>query len=316
MSVMRAGKLGVAFADVVGTGRLVEKLGAVEAGYAVDRATKRMERAAALFGGEILHGAADQWIAVFASADAALDAALEMQRRVADLLPVSGVKMSIRIGVHWGEGDRRTDVRRIEAVEVARRLLTLAGSGEILTCGRTAEVLDKPLQQILWSRQDLRLSLANGEELPIYSAQWALDDDAMQQQMRETVALPLPAGEPVTLVPADAVAPQSDSLRVRAGGKAYLIDERTPQLTIGRDRKLNDIVLKDAKASRQHARIERRPDGRCVLVDLSTNGTFVLDGTVETRVRGGELLLGARGRIAFGHSPRDQGAECVDFEHV
>lgn len=316
MSVMRAGKLGVAFADVVGTARLVEKLGAVEAGYAVDRATKRMERAAALFGGEILQGAADQWIAVFASADAALDAALEMQRRVADLLPVSGVKMSIRIGVHWGDGDRRTDFRRIEAVEVARRLLTLAGSGEILTCGRTAEVLDKPLQQILWSRQDLRLSLPSGDELPVYSPQWALDDDAMQQQMRETVALPLPAGEPVTLIPADDVALQSGSFCVRAGGKSYLIDERTPQLTIGRDRKVNDIVIKDAKASRQHARIERRPDGRCVLVDLSTNGTFVLDGTAETRVRGGELLLGARGRIAFGHSPRDPGAECVDFEYV
>ena len=87
MSGMKAGKLGVAFVDAVGTARLVEKLGAVEAGYAVDRATKRMERAAALFGGEILQGTAEQWIAVFASANAALGAALEMQRRVADRSP-------------------------------------------------------------------------------------------------------------------------------------------------------------------------------------------------------------------------------------
>jgi two-component system, cell cycle sensor histidine kinase and response regulator CckA len=55
------------------------------------------------------------------------------------------------------------------------------------------------------------------------------------------------------------------------------------------------VALADTAISRHHARIERQPDGRYVVVDLdSTNGTF-LNGA---RVRRGVLAFGDRIRLA------------------
>ena len=47
---------------------------------------------------------------------------------------------------------------------------------------------------------------------------------------------------------------------MRYHGRAFLLDEKTTVLTLGRDLG-NKLVIEDRKASRQHARIERRADG-------------------------------------------------------
>lgn len=106
-----------------------------------------------------------------------------------------------------------------------------------------------------------------------------------------------------------------ERLCVRYHGKAFLVDEKTPVLTIGRD--LNcKLIVDDRKASRQHARIERRGDG-FYLVDSSTNGTFVAaSGRQEVMVRRHELQLDGRGRISFGNSGNDPVAEIAEFEQL
>jgi hypothetical protein len=64
------------------------------------------------------------------------------------------------------------------------------------------------------------------------------------------------------------------------GSRAYPLDR--PEVTLGRLPE-SDIVLADAGASRQHARIHRA-DGGFVLTDLgSTNGTLVNDEPVRER---------------------------------
>jgi hypothetical protein len=65
-------------------------------------------------------------------------------------------------------------------------------------------------------------------------------------------------------------------------------------------------VVGDRKASRQHARIERRRS-RFVLTDHSSNGTWVrFDGEAEEVVlQREEIMLRASGLIGFGHSPID-----------
>jgi hypothetical protein len=88
----------------------------------------------------------------------------------------------------------------------------------------------------------------------------------------------------------------------------------TVALTFGRDA-ANDVVIGDRKASRVHARIERRRD-KYVLVDHSTNGTFcTLDGEGEVELHREELLLRGRGRIVFGHPwLEDPACEAVLFD--
>lgn len=311
MAVPNGTRVGIIYADISGTTRLYHKLGTEEASYAVDRAIKRMERAIEGFSGRVVKAAADQWIAEFDAPVQAVSAAIEMQDRVDDMLAVSGIRLTIRIGVHWG-GAAGSEVGRDAATEIARRLLTMAGPAQILTCGQTAAALPPHLSGLLWSCDDLLLTLPDGEEMQVYRVQWLEGEEAAaNRRLESTVIIEPPHGRAEALSPAGPA-----HFCIRAGGRSYLIDDKTPQLSIGRDRKLNDIVIRDPKASREHARIERRSDGRCVLIDSSSNGTFVLDGTAETRVRGGELLLGVSGRIAFGHSPRDHGAECLEFERL
>ncbi len=83
-------------------------------------------------------------------------------------------------------------------------------------------------------------------------------------------------------------------------------------ISIGRHAS-HGIALKDPMASRNHAQIERRKD-KFVLIDLSSNGTFVSMKTGEEfKLRREEMLLHGSGAIAFGHSPRDKNAEIVGF---
>ena len=70
---------------------------------AVDRCMKRMERTVEGFSGRIVRIVGDELMATFPHADEALQAAVEMQQRIADLPPVSGVKLEIRIGFAHGE---------------------------------------------------------------------------------------------------------------------------------------------------------------------------------------------------------------------
>lgn len=69
-----------------------------------------------------------------------------------------------------------------------------------------------------------------------------------------------------------------------------------PIITIGREDE-QDLVLDDSTVSRQHARLERRPDGDYQIIDLvSTNGTWVNE-TPATREKPGRLMDGETVRI-------------------
>lgn len=81
------------------------------------------------------------------------------------------------------------------------------------------------------------------------------------------------------------------------------------EFVIGRSRQCGIIVNSDL-ASRQHARIVYRK-GKYVLIDQSTNGTFVkTQGGKEVYVQGEELPLSGSGFISLGKSVT------VDNEHI
>lgn len=74
-----------------------------------------------------------------------------------------------------------------------------------------------------------------------------------------------------------------------------------------------DLVVNDRHVSRIHARIELR-DERFVLVDESTNGTFVrLEDGQLLRLHRQSLLLSGQGLIGLGTEPRDDGEHVIAF---
>ena len=304
--------IGVLFADISGTTRLYRKIGTDEAQRALERCVKRMERAIESHRGRVVMPAVDEMIAVFATADAALQASAEMQKRLADLPPVSGVKLTIRSGVHFGPGLVGEAGLSGSVIDLGRQLLSMAGPGQILTCAQTAEALSKPLRQWLRSADDLMLRLPLGE-CPVYRVSVQDEDLVNATYVGPAPGAIAPPPPPFSeAVPLPAVTP---GFRLRFAGKAFVLDDRTPSLTVGRDRKA-DLSIKDPKASRQHALIVRRDASHVFLIDNSTNGTYVLRGDQEIRVLGGELRLSGKGSIAFGHSPREAGVEVVEFEQA
>ena len=87
------------YADVAGGDRLAGRLGAAEAGYAVERCLNRMSRCAEAYSATDLQVRTDVVVARFLDADSALLAAREMRERVRALPPMSGIKLVLRAGV-------------------------------------------------------------------------------------------------------------------------------------------------------------------------------------------------------------------------
>ena len=89
-------------------------------------------------------------------------------------------------------------------------------------------------------------------------------------------------------------------------GEAIEVISRLPSESV-------DLVIADPKASRNHARIEKRRD-KFFLADQSTNGTFVtFTGEAELSLRREETMLRGTGRITFGHSAGESSEETVEF---
>jgi hypothetical protein len=109
----------------------------------------------------------------------------------------------------------------------------------------------------------------------------------------------------------------------------FVVNRARPTLQMGRGDS-NDIVVVSLFASRVHARVEAR-DGKFVLTDLSSNGTFVLlddpsgaesdaqsddqsaAQSAEVRLREEELVLTGRGWLGMGRSAVKHGDHSVRF---
>jgi predicted component of type VI protein secretion system len=99
---------------------------------------------------------------------------------------------------------------------------------------------------------------------------------------------------------------------LRHGGEEKVLDAGVGLFSLGRDA-ASDFIINDRRASRTHARIERRRD-KFVLIDQSTNGTYVtFDGEAEFALKREEVILRGKGRISFGHA-FDENSEVVEFK--
>ena len=97
----------------------------------------------------------------------------------------------------------------------------------------------------------------------------------------------------------------------------FVVNRTRSTLQMGRDDS-NDIVVASLFASRIHARVQER-DGQFVLIDLSSNGTFLLldeesgAQSSERRLRGDEAVLAGRGWLGLGKTAARHGDHSVRF---
>ena len=224
-----------------------EKIGGDEARRFLGRCVKRVVHAAESFNGRPVEDAGGEIFAEFERVDDALKAALEMLRRVADLPPVSGLKLGLRIGFSYGLIAGNGALSSCEVAKTARSLAALARLGQIAACIRAQSALSP---QVL-ARYD-----AHCQEPPLFERGPA----SAQPFVPAELAV---CDEPL----------RHKGFLLKYGGSVYVLDDINEEIRIGRDDE-NHVVLRGRHASRFHATIKRRGND-IILVDTSTNGTFV-----------------------------------------
>jgi len=290
--------LAVLFADVSGSTKLYEHLGDSEAKRAVDRVIKRMQIAIQGLKGRLVKTIGDEVMATFESAESAFMAAVEMQQRIGDLPSVSGVKLTVRIGFHYGSCIEQDNDVFGDTVNTAARIVGLANSEQTLTSKDTIDQLPVLLRE---STRDLdQLSVkGKADGVHVFEVLWRANEELTMK------------ADSINKV----LTRQVPKLCLRYRGKALLLDEKCSLLTLGRDPG-SDMAIEDRKASRHHARIERRGD-KYMLIDLSTNGTYLSPkGEKETLLRREEVLLQGTGTICFGCSINEARADFAEYEHL
>jgi len=286
-------EVAVLFADVAGSTKLYEALGDAEAKVLIDEALIGMKVITQRHRGRVIKTIGDELMCVFPNAERGFLAAMDMQTLVNALVVTKGVRRMIRVGFHAGPViEEKGDVFG-DTVNIAARMAGVAKGMQIMTTRTTVDALPPALRA---STRPIAALAVKGkaDDLAVCEVLWQEGDD-----------LTMAAG-------ASAAAETRFELVLRHGAKELVLGGELTAAMIGRDAGC-DIVVAEPKASRQHARIERRRD-KFFLTDQSTNGTYVtFAGEPEIVLRREEAMLRRSGRIVFGHSGSDAGGDAVEF---
>ncbi len=283
----------VLFADVSGSTRLYEIAGDTIASAAVNQCVTMLRQITEAAGGRVIKTIGDEIMSVFPTADAAANAAMSMQSGVAQLAPVAGTRIGIRIGLNCGPVVERDDDVFGDAVNVAARLASQAQKDQIITSRETVEALSPALKAVCRQLYSIQVK-GREQEVELCQLTWKRSE-----------------GMTTIVTTVEALHSTNTTLRLNYRGQKIVLDAARASLALGRE-KSSELVIQDAKASRAHCKIERRMD-KFVLADHSANGTYVtVAGDKEVVLKREELTLRGRGWIAFGQS-RANASEVVEF---
>jgi adenylate cyclase len=293
----------VVFADLTGSTRVFEAMGNTRATETVTRLVQWIGGVCASHHGRVVKTLGDGVFAIFADSASALEAVLEMQRnhqKRVSAWPMP-LRMDLQIGVASGEvlevdGDVYGD-----AVNLASRLSDLAGPGQIWA---TASVIEQLAGTSVRHRNLGPINIRGKNETPVvHRIDW-------QDDMSDFLTMPASLVEQ----------PRPDS----SFGQIELtwLDVRSMfgvaelPIHLGRVDEAQ-FVVNDPRVSRLHARIEAR-QGSCVLVDISTYGTWVrfhgpAGASGEIALRRDECVLHGSGEIGLGAPLSDFSAPTISF---
>lgn len=293
---MSDSQLAILFSDVAGSTSLYETLGDNVARKLIAQCIADMSDSIVSHKGTVIKTIGDEIMCTFPSADDAVRSAMEMQEQVTDGVVVDGTPypLSIRIGLHFGSVIHEKGDVFGDAVNVAARMAQLAKGGQIITTADTVKSLH-PMLKVSARLLD-RLSVkGKAQTMEIHEVVWQEDDVTHI------------ASGVVTNIPT-----QRASLRLVYSDKEVKLDANSPGFSMGRGSRA-DLMVEESLASREHVLIETRR-GKFVLLDKSTNGTYVLDDNDKsTYLRREEMVLSGSGKISLGRDFAQNPEEYVRY---
>ena len=184
----------------------------------------------------------------------------------------------MRAGIAYGKAVVVPDDVYGDVVNVAARLVGLAGGDEIFLSGTVYESL--PAARRAQMRLIDQLLLRN-RPAPV------LVYELMREERDATVSIDVRTRASMA------------TLQITHGERLFVVGPERPRVTIGRHAG-SDIRIDHEAVSRTHAEISVRGE-KFVLVDRSTNGTYVhVDSGPILRIVREELVLAGGGRIVPG----------------
>ncbi len=278
-------RLVILFADISGSTSLYETLGDMAARQRIAWCFSFLTKMTHQNEGTVVKTIGDAVLSTFPSANAAVQAARAMQEILAEEAPFNQPPLAIRVGLHFGPALVEAEDIYGDAVNVAARIVSLAKADQILATRQTVELLTPELRA---KTRYIDRAPVKGkqEEIDLYEVIW-----------QETDLTPLETLHVVSLVP-------GALLRLHYRDRTVELNQSRLVVTLGRGQQ-NDLVVQGKLISRFHARIEYRR-GKFVLLDQSTNGTFVITQEGErVYLHREELLLRGTGVISLGRAEAD-----------
>jgi adenylate cyclase len=283
----------VLFADISGSTRLYEELGDEQALARIETCLRVLREAALEFGGRVVKTTGDGLMCSFEQAEAALHAARFMQVRLAEQAALGGPTLAIHVGCHYGPVLENAGDLYGDCVNVAVRVVGLAKAGQVIATQEVVARIGEHLRERVRMLDHVGVK-GKREPLEIFELSW--------QDAEELTTLGTRLEQPAARLKL-----------VFSGREIWFDGAGGSALRLGRDAAC-EIVVVDRRASRQHARIEKRRD-KFILIDQSSNGTHVaLAGeAADIYLRREELVLRGSGRIGVGHRVGDPEATVLEF---
>jgi len=292
----------VMFADLRGSTALYLRLGNAEAATVVTHSVAMLGQIIAKGGGTVVKSLGDGLMAVFDNADRAVDSAgglhesLDRIAPIPDGLPARTPALKLKVALAWGEivevdGDCFGD-----AVNVAARVLDLAGDHETLATGPLVRELGPEQQERFRSLDRIHLR-GRSEPVAVLRMESVRFGDTVSTMEMSSPGTDLP-----------------DGIRLRCQNLERVFSSMQMPVVIGRSPQAS-FCVGDSRVSRSHARIEGH-GGHFYLTDLSYNGSYVqfeYDDQVLS-LRRSTCTLHGSGVISLGSPPHDPNATCIQFD--
>jgi len=271
----------IMFVDIAGSTRLYQEYGDTLAQDSIARCLIRMSEIIKRHKGTVVKFIGDEILCYLTDPELAFQAAFKLQETAKETVDPNGVRLALRIGMHYGSAIVEATDMFGDSVNVTAAMRDIAKGGQIIATDANVEHIPPEIAHFT-RRYDTSRIKGRQEQTIIYEVMW--EGEASTQILSGTTTL-----ENM----------KSSKLQMSFQDSEIALLANMPALTIGRDAHCG-IVVEGNLVSRQHAIVEYRR-GKFLLRDQSTNGTYVLteDGR-SIYLRREEFPLWGNGKISLG----------------
>ncbi len=283
-------KIAILFADLAGSSALYRQLGDATAKECIDQLLNTLVALAERYGGQLIKSIGDEVMLRFSNAENAAISAIKIQEQAATL------GFAMRIGMSYGVAVIEPHDVFGDTVNQAAFLTSMALARQIVIAEETVNCLPAYLRSNC-QQFDRLVIKGSAKQTDVFRLNWQTKDELLDatrvnQHTSDTHRTP--------------------RLILEIGDTVCEVTVKSPPLHLGRDLHQVDLAVYTREASRDHCHLLFHR-GKYVLVDHSTNGTYIqAEGQPETYIRRESTPLYGAGKISLGQ-PCGDGPSCIHY---